>query len=397
MSKLAIVIPTRNNSPYLSNIVTNLHTFLFDLDYQIVISNNSDKEIHLTNLEVNVVIINTPRFFPTAEEHLFWASQQVTSEYVWFLGDDDIPQEEGVFELINILKRSNQDLIMFNGLRQKLKKGPIKLMVNSNKKFVGLLSEFYEKNGMLNGPASISLYVVNREYFSKFNVKEISNLKAPIYSHLFFLMNSLKGSKILFCPMVLIKHNVSDPEQNSEFSLNWVNYAALSSRYYFYPWTLGFLKQMDYLIQNKIVDPGFLGRIVEFAPDGKRYSLIRQIEEYIRQSLIIEFENLRNIENQEIKELRGYVNSIEGFSDDIKDILNAKNPSFKALSMYPHATRRLIRGKNLYLKTKYRIRIVFVRAPVDYFWIILTKLWNIIPKWLRRVLKKFIFRMWDSK
>ena len=397
MSKLAIIIPTKNSSLYLSKIVTNLHTFLFDLDYQIVISNNSDREIHLTNLKVDVVIINTPRFFSTAEEHLFWASQQVTSEYLWFLGDDDIPQKEGVSELIKILKRSHQDFIVFNGLRQKRGNSNKKLVINSTKKFVGLLSEFYEKNGLLNGPASISIYVVNRKYYSKLNIKEITNLEAPIYSHLFFFLNSLKGSKILFCPMVLVKHYKSDPEQNSEFSSNWVNYAAISSRYYFYPWTLGLLKQMDYLIQNKIIDPGFLKRIVEFAPNGKRYNLITQIEYYIRRSLIVEFRNLRSIENQEVNELRGYVNSIEGFSDNIKSILDTKNPRIKAAPMYPHKKTQIARYMNLYWNTKYRIRIAFVRAPVDYFWIIVTKLWNIIPKWLRRVLKKFIFRTWDSK
>jgi hypothetical protein len=154
---------------------------------------------------------------------------------------------------------------------------------------------------------------------------------------------------------------------------------------------------MNYLIQNKIVDSGFLRRIVEFAPNGNRYSLIKQIEDYIRRSLIVEFENLRNINNKEVNELLGYVNSIEGFSYNIKSILGAKNPSFKAVSMYPHTNRNIARYKNLYWNAKYRIRIVFVRAPIDYFWIILTKLWNITPKRLRKVLKKFIFRMWDSR
>jgi hypothetical protein len=286
---------------------------------------------------------------------------------------------------------------VFNGLRQKVKNRNSELMINSTKKFVGLLSEFYAKNGMLNGPASISLYVVNRKYYSRLNIKEINDLKAPIYSHLFFFLNSLRDSEIIFCPMVLINHCKSDPEQNSEFSSNWINYAAISSRNYFYPWTLGFLRQMDYLIQNKIVDPGFLKKIVEFAPDRIRYSLIMQIEDYIRRSLIIEFENLRNINNQEVKELRGYLNSIEGFSDNIKFILDAENPSFKAVSLYPHTNKHFVRYKNLYLTAKYRIGIVFVRAPIDYFWIVLTKLWNIIPKRLRKVLKKFIFRMRDSR
>ncbi len=388
MNRLLVIIPTKNEKNNLLKIVTALKKSLKEIDHQIVISNNSDRDlnINLSNLEIKH--LKTPEIFITAEQHLFWVIEQVTGEYVWFFGDDDIPIEKGIEKLAQLVNQGRFDCFAFNGLRKDHKKEKIVKMVNYSKTYQGKLQYFYSKSGMLNGPSSISLYVIKKEFLAKKFLTEIQKLNAPIYSHIILFLRSFSNAEFAYHPIDIVEHRQSDPEQNRVISLNWSRHAEESRNFYYFPWTLGLLRNINYLIKKGAIEKDFLLNIVETDPKNRKYELLPQIEDYIRRIFIHSKTGSRKITKSEVLELKKYVTEIQGFSEEIRNIVSLENPINEILKLYPHMNPRLRYSRHKLAILKYRIFILFPKAAKDVFWILITKLWPYTPRFVKPLLKK---------
>jgi hypothetical protein len=388
MNRLLVIIPTKNEKNNLLKIVTALKKSLKGIDHQIVISNNSDRDlnINLSNLEIKQ--LKTPEIFITAEQHLFWVIEQVTGEYVWFFGDDDIPIEKGIKKLAQLVNQGRFDCFAFNGLRHDPKNEKIVKMINNSKTYQGKLKYFYSKSGMLNGPSSISLYVIKKEFLAKKYLTEIRKLNAPIYSHIILFLRSFNNAEFAYHPIDIVEHRQSDPKQNKEISLNWSQHAEESRNFYYFPWTLGFLRNINYLIKKGTIEKDFLLTIVETDPKNRKYELLPQIEDYIRRIFIPSKTGSRKITKSEVLELKKYVTEIQGFSEEIRNIVSSGNPINEILKLYPHMNPILRYLSHKLAILKYRIFILFQKAPKDVFWILITKLWPYTPRFVKQFLKK---------
>ena len=396
MSKLMVVIPTKNEKNNLLKIVTILKSSLSEIEHQIVISNNSNDEIDRQLSIYNVELLKTPQIFMTVEEHIFWVIQQISGEYVWFMGDDDIPIEDGVRKLTKIINQGNFDCLTFNGVRYNSKKNKSIKMINHKNGYRGKLQYFYENSGLLNGPASISLYVTKREFLSEKYINEIQDLSAPIYSHLTFFLRSFSNTNFAYFPIDIIQHAKSDKKQAKNFSPNWVTFAQNSGNFYYFPWTLGLLRNINYLIKSKAVKEDFLSRIIETDPRSRRYQLLPQIEDYIRLAFITRKKNLRQITESEVLELRQLVSEIPGFSKELKMFISVEDPSREILKIYPRMKPKTQYWRNKVMVLKYRFVVVFRQVLKDFFWILVTKLWVFTPKFMKLFLKKLrlMMRRW---
>lgn len=394
MSKLTVVIPTKNQKGNLLKIVAILRSSLSEIEHHIVISNNSNRQVDQQLATYNVELLKTPQIFMTAEEHIFWIIRQISGEYVWFLGDDDIPIEDGVRKLAKIINQGNFDCLTFNGLRDNSKNDKSTRMINHQKNYRGKLQYFYEDSGILNGPASISLYVTRKEFLIEKYLNEIHNLNAPIYSHLTFFLRSFSNANFAYFPIDIIRHGKSDKNQDKEFSPNWVDFAQKSGNFYHFPWTLGFLRNVSYLIKNKAIEKDFLSRIIETDPRSRKYQLLPQIENYILQSFISRQKELRQITDSEVLELRLLVSEIPGFSKELQNIVSAEDPTREILRIYPHVNPKIQYLRNQVVTLKYRFFVVFRQMLKDFFWIFVTKLWAFIPKLMKPFLKKMRLLMW---
>ena len=391
-----VVIPTKNQKNNLLKIVEMLKSFLNGIEHRIVISNNSNREIDRQLSIYNVELLKTPQIFNSTEEHIFWVIQQISGEYVWFLGDDDIPIEDGVRKLTKIVNQKNFDCLTFNGVRDNSKNDKSIKMINHKKSYRGKLQYFYENSGLLNGPASISLYVTKREFLSEKYINEIQDLNAPIYSHLTFFLRSFSNANFAYFPIDIIQHAKSDKKQAKIFSPNWVTFAQNSGNFYFFPWTLGLLRNISYLIKSKAITEDFLSRIMETDPRSRRYQLLPQIEDYIRLAFITRQKNLRQITESEVLELRQLVSEIPGFSKELKSFVSAEVLSREILKIYPHMNPKTQYWRNKVMVLKYRFVVVFRQMLKDFFWILVTKLWVFTPKFMKLFLKKLrlMMRRW---
>ena len=388
MSKLTVIIPTKNQKNNLVKIVTSLKKSLNQIEHQIFISNNSDSDLDKNLLDLEISHLKTPEIFHTAEEHIFWAVQQISGEYVWLLGDDDFPIENGVKKLAEIVNQGSFDCLTFNGTRSDLKGNQFIKMINYKKNYRGKLQYFYEDSGLINGPASISLYVTRTEFLSKKYMREIQDLNAPIYSHLTFFLRCFRNANFAYFPIDIIQHSKSDKQNNKQISSNWANYANNSDNFYYFPWTLGLLRNISYLIKNQAIKKEFLSKIIETNPKNKKYQLISQIENYIRLIFVSEQNQSRRITRKEIYELRKLVKEIPGFSEEIYGFISANDPKREILRLYPHVNPKQQYWQNQKVNLKYKFFVFFKQMPKDIFWISVTKLWRFTPKLIKPFLKK---------
>jgi hypothetical protein len=389
MSKLLVIIPTKNEKNNLIKIVKVLNESLMGIDYQIIISNNSDRDLNidLSNLEIKQ--LKTPERFITAEQHIFWVIEQVTCEYIWFLGDDDIPIKEGIKQLAKIVNQGGFDGYAFNGLRDNPGNEKSVRMVNNNKKYQGKIKYFYMNSGLLNGPASISLYVTKKEFLEKRHLTEIQDLNAPIYSHLILFLRSLSNANFAYHPINIIKHRQSDFGQNKEFSSNWIKYAEESGNIYHFPWTLGLLRNINYLIKKGSIEKDFFSSIVESDPRSRKYQLIPQVEDYIRQIFVTGKSHSREITENELLELEKYLTEIQGFSEEIRYTVSSEDPVKEITELYPHMNLKVRYLSHKLVFFQYAVTVVFKQWLNDGFWNLVTKIWPYTPKYLKPSLRKF--------
>jgi len=389
MAKLSVVIPTKNEKNNLIKIVKILNESLKEIDHQIIISNNSDCDLNidLSNLEIKQ--LKTPERFITAEQHIFWVIEQVTGEYIWFLGDDDIPIKEGIKQLAKIVNQGGFDSYAFNGLRDNPGNEKSVRMVNCNKKYQGKIKYFFANNGLVNGPASISLYVTKKELLAKKHLSEIQDLSAPIYGHLILFLRSLSNADFAYYPINIINHRQSDVGQNKELSSNWIKYAKESGNIYHFPWTLGLLRNINYLFKKGSIEKEFLSTIVESDPRNRKYQLLPQIEDYIRQIFVTGKSHSREITKNELLELEKYLTEIQGFSEEIRYLVSSEDPVKEIIKLHPHINPKVRYLRHKLLVIQYSIAVVFKQWLNDGFWNLVTKIWPYTPKYLKPSLRKF--------
>ena len=204
-------------------------------------------------------------------------------------------------------------------------------------------------------------------------------------------IQSFNEANFSYNPIILIKHCKSDKEEGYAITQNWVDHSKESENFYNFPWTLGLLRNINYLVKANVLKKDFLDNLVETNPKNKKYLLTLQIEDNIRQIFVSDKDNKSHITNDELMELKHYINEFDGFSDEIKMTLSSSDPGRFILRKYPHANPKLgyLRHKKVVLM--HRSFILFRQMPKDFFWIFVTKLWIYLPSPIKLVLKKLKF------
>lgn len=279
MTKLTILIPTRNRR---ERIEFQANTILdkiksHERSIQVVISDNSDVPLARANIDSRIEIIRASKRFHTFEEHFFWAIKKVDSEFVWVLGDDDEPLSETIDHLMKHLFENDHDIIMFNGLRETKNRNPSQIIPCSDNQIQMSYRQFLIAAGIWGVGAGISLCVFRRSFIKEKYLSEIIKIKSPIYSHVTLFLRSFKKGKFIFLNLPLVSYRRSDPEAQLKRSENWEKYSASTQKFYRYPWTVGFLKQIDYLVSTKSFSLSDLNRVLEFDVDGNRYFLVDSV------------------------------------------------------------------------------------------------------------------------
>lgn len=256
---------------------------------EIIVSDNSDEPLDFHYLPANVRVIRPEKFLPTAEENLYFALQECTGEFVWPLGDDDIPQREGIKALLDFVDRPVGDWAVFNygvvDFTGVLKSQ--KLLKSSKSKVKFLYSDFVSIAGYQTTAACISLTIFRRNLVTINRIDEARQFASPIYSHVALYLLSFGNHPGLFLDTPLVNYR-NNREATKSKDDNWVRWSKRNQTPYRHPWTIGLIEQLNYLIDAGSIDKDFPKIFLETDHFGNKFSGLQQMIFYVTDQIRID-------------------------------------------------------------------------------------------------------------
>ena len=309
---LTILIPTFNRHHQLSFLLSELQHSPSLLRYshlEILISDNHSnpplKKPEESDSGIPTRVIAPPVHLVTAEENLAFALMHVTSEFVWVLGDDDLPIENTVEMLLKLIKEDSFDLAIFNStvLSEDLRvNGKLRLRLSNHLVEIPF-KEFLKRAGFWSVTAGFSTLVFR---VSKFDLNFFLSLHSKelyIYSHVTALAKSFCHGKFLVVDSPLVKYRENsfdnDSSVSDQKSRHWVNYSEKRNTFYAHIWTNSFLEQINILEELDIFELKDLNVTMEQSHNGYRFFISEHILINFLEQLIYERKNLKAKKMQE--------------------------------------------------------------------------------------------------
>lgn len=298
LNLLTIVIPTRHRATELEGVLRNVVSYLYDTqspDIQVVVSNNgSDRatkqvveSFHNWELKNPIVYLETPASFPTAEEHLLWLYSLKYGEFVWFLGDQDVPTFAGLDNAIHFLRHESVglDFFLFNFSTSRKDEiisshyfGP-DFSSNEVTTFVDAVQKF----GYWAGICGISNQVFRSSKLNPITLEAIIKNCGPIYAHMTHHLHEFGDKKGLVVHEPLVCYELNDLSDGDDSS--WRKYALKVKKPFFDPWLLGFLLQIEFLEERRKLPTGFLSNVLDYEVGLKDIPEVIPLSTRIRFSL----------------------------------------------------------------------------------------------------------------
>jgi hypothetical protein len=304
---LTILIPTRNRPSELRQLVRTLNAYFRDsTEVEVIISDNSDIPLDMVETDLDLSIIRAPTRFNTLEEHLFYGLQFVRGEYVWPLGDDDIPTSYGVKALMDIVRSGIWDACTWNSRnlgdhgmattwsRVDCQNGHLEMSY----------SDFLNRIGCWSIAAGVSLTIFKKKLIDNTMIDLVNEIKSPIYSHVVLYALLFEKARFAFVnhDLVLYRTHRNDIELGP--ASHWKNYSESNNHFFRFPWTLGFIRHLKMLHDKSILPIDYLSSALEMSDHGHRYQLLdnmidmflEQLESDLMQETAIPMKNSEIIE-----------------------------------------------------------------------------------------------------
>lgn len=317
---LSVCIPTYNRATILNILVNKLLGLLtrnFGTNYEIVISDNHSADGTRALIEekfkhiAQVRVVSPPQHYPTAEENLCFGVSMCTGTYVWTLGDDDSIDPETVPVLHGLLEQNQHDLLIFNSrsvsyyghLLKKIRIPCLRPQLDIS------LFDFIRLTGFWFVVAGFSTTVFRRSFADTEQFKTIMNI-GKIYSHVTWLINQFHDKRFAFInkPLVNYRENLTDIVRTD----HWEKVANREGLFVGGIWSTGFLAQMDYLVDQGIMERSFLRDVVDRNLECRFY-FFHEIIKHMLQSLAYDSETrARSITSAELTDFCAWLYEVDG-------------------------------------------------------------------------------------
>ena len=276
---ITILIPTRNRrhrvGPLVSNLIANWPADQRSLVEIVVLNNRSTDgtKVQLSRIKSPMLrVINTEEFYPTSEENVFAGIRHARGEFVWFLGDDDIPRLQTVKQLIALAQADAADFFVFNfrvvdELGRLATVGQVR---GAPANYTGRLADIIKRIGMINMLSGWSIIVARRSMLDvsvAYKIREVS----PIYSHCFWFLSCFSQARSMFVANPLVDYRVFHAQGG------WKSYTEQSNVGYLYYWHLGLLRLMNMAMKRGLLTARDISEIFEYRHNGTKYRAINEI------------------------------------------------------------------------------------------------------------------------
>lgn len=372
---VTILIPSFNRAGRLAQLFQSMidsQINWHDGNWQILVSDNLSTDETQAVLALNsdrlpLEAVSPIEHLETAEENLFYAWQFSKGTFTWILGDDDPINFEAVPRVLDLCRNSLVDAFYWNS--SKIDQNGYALRsntVNSSQKETEMdLRDFVSATGIWYVGASMSCWILRTSSIDSTEAQNwIRSLSSPIYGHVTFFLKALKGKKFKFINFPLVHYRVTTKDEDS----NWLKYASRTGVPFRTPWTLGFVKQIQELVDEKCISRNYLRNVLEQHHNGEPFMLFPAM---VSQGFDQVARGLRNDEqrfgldegNWLIEKFRAlepsYIDFWQALSDALKLSWNGSPPerrkAHKSLSLVAKLWERHRNEEPFWLMRKYNL------------------------------------------
>ena len=311
---LTINIPTLNRSKRVATLAKYLGHHVnnrWPNQARIVISDNhSEDETQqlLSSLDIPCIqYIKRETFIDSAEEHIIRLIEESNSDFIWLLGDDDIPNLRTLDLLISYLEQDAADIFVFNH-SEILIDGDLLTtkMLEINSPYIDIPGHKLPlASGFISTLSMFSNVVFRRDCLSIEKGKELVKL-SPIYSHVAWHIISFGNKRARVVNYQLVDHRADFKSINTYFEAR--HKAKKQSDYYI--WTTGLLLLIKHLVENKYLSAQDVAMIFEHDFNGVRFRLLDRVMYYI-------FLRLQAAASDKIKNKSYSYNRISGIEEEL--------------------------------------------------------------------------------
>lgn len=222
---------------------------------------------------------NRDTHLPTAEQNIFASIELCRGEYVWVLGDDDIPTPDAVAMALQAIDQRGSDLLYFNSQFADDFGGI------TDGWFARIHGEFVEMDfasgacaiGLMSNMPGISNIIFRRAQVVATDYQQFVDISL-IYSHMAWWLLAFKDGTLGIVNRVLVRFRVDD---SSRQLAHLTNFASKSEVGDFYFWGLGFMRLCALLERHGALSARQISAVWEFRRDGTTYRLLDNLQHMI--------------------------------------------------------------------------------------------------------------------
>lgn len=274
---LTICIPTYNRAAHLQKLLWTLQFQILPLcagELDIVVVNNASKDQTRQILDgvthPAIRVVHRDEFLLTAEENIIHSLDFCRGEFVWFLGDDDVPVVSNFLDHLERIRRNDVDFLVFNAALAD-KNGTlfsIQALKMNRAEVIGSIADVVLSCGCLFVFAGISNIIVRRSALSLergLHYLQVSR----IYSMVAWLIEAGAGRRAALINRPLVYYREND------YSLgHWERIASRMDVGDFFFWSTGLVQLFSTLIESGYLTWWQMGQIFDVDREGARYRLI---------------------------------------------------------------------------------------------------------------------------
>jgi glycosyltransferase involved in cell wall biosynthesis len=265
---LTILVPTYNRAAYLNGLLQQFSQskMLRNLgDVELVVANNCSTDDTCAVLQQyatafpNFRVIQHGVHVPTCEENIFRSLKYCRGEYTWILGDDDIPFFDRLPSVLAELRTGKHDFLLFNcpvigHSGEVLASSIVRMHAEA---YTTDIVEIAERFGFWYLLAGISQQILRTSRVRDFNYKPLTDISA-VYSHVAAYLECFQGTRMTVFNYPLVWYKASH-----DMVGHWRRAAERMDVFDDFFWTLGFLRQLAYLIDRQVIPANTLFNLVE--------------------------------------------------------------------------------------------------------------------------------------
>ncbi|NIJ09456.1 hypothetical protein FHS31_003088 [Sphingomonas vulcanisoli] len=271
---LSILIPTYDRPTCLQFLIARLLSQIdveqIGIAIEIVVSDNQSPEPIDEMLDgwraqgKAIRYVRPERHFASAEENFFFGLQACRGNYVWPIGDDDIPVTDAVRTVLALVERNAADFILMNSAQIDTSG---EIIDAKQGKFDHSLTDvniidLAQLFGLTTILASFSSVVFRREFMLKIDIGQYL-AQSPIYSHVAAYLEAFANARSMFVsePQILLREGTSLEA--------FKRYAEVHAQATYSPWVKGLFQLRTHLLARGVIEPDLLLHTLEVDKIGR--------------------------------------------------------------------------------------------------------------------------------